>query len=140
LRRVQVDDQRIFHSRLHWEVGRLPACFMSSSRGTTLLGFAGPPTRLPTRIWRVPTYRLDWVVLGHSRAARWHSWVAVGREWRHHPALHSQECLHSLHPRELLGSLVWDRVSHQWEIMRRPLAAASPTPMESACWRTVCRV
>src|SRR5262249_16036193 len=82
----------------------------------------------------------DWVVLGHSRAARWHSWVAVGREWRQHPALHSQECLHSLHPRELLGSLVWDRVSHQWEIMRRPIAAASPTPMESACRRTVSRV
>jgi hypothetical protein len=28
------------------------------------------------------------------------------------------------------------RVSHRWEIIRRPIAAASPTPMERACWKS----
>jgi hypothetical protein len=27
-------------------------------------------------------------------------------------------------------------LEHQWEIIRRPIAAASPTPIESACWKS----
>jgi hypothetical protein len=76
---------------LEWNTNFLAGCWCSTRSSLNFEDCGAVPRYRPEISWSVPTYQLDWVVVGYAVAARWHLWGYV--QWAasggHHPSCQS---------------------------------------------------